>query len=295
MNVRFADNMSLHLTDVLIDNVQDADDVKFAVAFMKYSGLRLIEAALHRCLSRAGRVEFVVGLDFRTTDAMSLRAMNGMVKRHPNCYLYCYSDTSDDARAYHPKLYLMGKEQLLTAVVGSSNLTQGGLQGNVEINAVFQMERTTEHAETLFDVFAAIKHQPLRFAPDEDYIDAYEELATQMRVQSRQSSHNTNMQDALQLLRRKEQELPTASVSPRELGGWQRLVFDKLPSDEFSTDSLYRYVPEFQRVYPDNRNVEAKIRQVLQQLRDLGLITHRGQGRWLSQPPRIKEQIVESE
>ncbi|MCA1553495.1 MAG: hypothetical protein LC737_03865, partial [Chloroflexi bacterium] len=75
----------------------------------------------------------------------------------------------------------------------------------------------------------------------------------------------------------------------------QKLVYDKLPPNEFSTDSLYPHAPEFQRAYPDNKNIDAKIRQVLQQLRDLGLITHRGQGRWLKQPLWIQAQAAENE
>lgn len=43
---------------------------------------------------------------------------------------------------------------------------------------------------------------------------------------------------------------------------------------------MYRYVEEFQKHYPENKHIDAKIRQVLQQLRDLGFIVHLGQGRW---------------
>jgi hypothetical protein len=39
-------------------------------------------------------------------------------------------------------------------------------------------------------------------------------------------------------------------------------------------------VPHFKKLYPGNRNIEAKIRQQLQHLRDAGLLEHVAAGRW---------------
>jgi Dam-replacing HTH domain len=41
---------------------------------------------------------------------------------------------------------------------------------------------------------------------------------------------------------------------------------------EFTLDDIYRYRDELQRCYPENRNLDAKIRQGLQELRDEGII-----------------------
>jgi type II restriction enzyme len=79
----------------------------------------------------------------------------------------------------------------------------------------------------------------------------------------------------------KRKSLPTPFISPKLLSGWQKLIFQYLPKTEFTTDELYRYIEEFQKYYPENQHIEAKIRQVLQQLRDLGFIIHLGQGRWI--------------
>ena len=81
MNVQFADNVRLRLVDVLNSLLPNTEDARIAVAFVKYSGLRLIEPAVDKCLENGGRVEFVVGLDFRTTDAQSLRALRACFKR----------------------------------------------------------------------------------------------------------------------------------------------------------------------------------------------------------------------
>lgn len=49
---------------------------------------------------------------------------------------------------------------------------------------------------------------------------------------------------------------------------------------EFSNHDLYALVPHFEKLHPNNRHVRDKLRQQLQNLRDLGLLEHVGQGRW---------------
>ena len=57
--------------------------------------------------------------------------------------------------------------------------------------------------------------------------------------------------------------------------GWARAVLTcvhRIGTSRFTLDQAYAYVPELSRLYPDNRNIRAKIRQQLQVLRDAGLI-----------------------
>lgn len=46
----------------------------------------------------------------------------------------------------------------------------------------------------------------------------------------------------------------------------------------FTLEDLYRFVPDLQEEYPNNRHVQAKIRQQLQVLRDKGWLTFLGNG-----------------
>jgi len=59
-----------------------------------------------------------------------------------------------------------------------------------------------------------------------------------------------------------------------------KLVYERLPSGSFRTSDLYRYEEEFQRIYPENRNIKAKVRQQLQFLRDFGLVKNPRRDRW---------------
>jgi len=278
MDFNFIDNQRTKMLDILASNLSVSKSAKIAVAFAKHSGVKLIEGALLKCLDNGGNVEFVIGLDFHTTDAVVLQDFDTYSKSYPEFRFYCFSDPSDNIATYHPKLYLFEADGLVKSVIGSSNLTKGGLSENIEVNVLLEMERESEKAENIFDIYAQIKYQPSRFVPDDAYIGAYQAV-----VEENQKSKYRRQETkaAIKRLRELEKNLPKPYTSPKNLQGWQKLVFSKLPNTEFQTGDLYKYALEFAQTYPENKYVEPKIRQVLQQLRDLGIILHLGEGRWI--------------
>jgi HKD family nuclease len=277
MDFDFIDNVRTKLSDTLTSIFPGSKTAKIAVAFAKQTGFKLIERPLSDCLDHGGNVEFVIGLDFRTTDAAVLQSFHSLTAAYPNFSFYCFSDPSDYAVAYHPKLYLFQDEALVRGVVGSSNLTKGGLSENVELNVLLEMEQDSEKADRLFDIFAYIKYQPSRFVPDDEYIQAYRAI---LEKNQQPWGRRGDTRKEVDRLREVERNLPKPYIKPSALQGWQKLVFSKLPEDEFQTSDLYQYAQDFAQLYPENRNIEPKIRQVLQQLRDLGVILHLEEGRW---------------
>lgn len=280
INIKIIDNLQSNLFDALIQETLQATEIFFAVAFMKYSGFRLIEPALERLLLNGGYAEFVIGLDFRTTDVISLRKLKAKANAYPNhCKLYCYSDPLDHTNSYHPKLYLLRNIEKTVVILGSSNLTQGGLIDNMEVNVLLQTNKEADEAEHLIGIYQNIKYQPTCFIPDEDYLNAYEEASR--KIESNDTANYSELESALNKIRIKEISLPSPIIPPSNLDGWLRLVFGCLPDKEFTTNDIYAFTSEFKKTFPNNYNVEAKIRQTLQQLRDLGLIRHLGTGRWV--------------
>jgi type II restriction enzyme len=76
--------------------------------------------------------------------------------------------------------------------------------------------------------------------------------------------------------------LPLASL-PVGQRGWTTLtlsVIRKLGRPQFSLGDLYLREEEFSAFYPSNRHVRAKIRQQLQNLRDLGMLSFEGRGEY---------------
>jgi type II restriction enzyme len=68
---------------------------------------------------------------------------------------------------------------------------------------------------------------------------------------------------------------------PVDRRGWTTLtlsVLRALHRSEFSLAEIYKREHLFSSVYPNNRNIRAKLRQQLQVLRDLGYLEFRGAG-----------------
>jgi type II restriction enzyme len=55
---------------------------------------------------------------------------------------------------------------------------------------------------------------------------------------------------------------------------------NSIPTDDFTLQDMYRFVDELSVKHTGNRNVEAKIRQQLQLLRDKGFIEFLGRGHY---------------
>ncbi|RMD58717.1 NgoFVII family restriction endonuclease [Candidatus Parcubacteria bacterium] len=272
MFVRVVDNSKTNLATVLEEAFSKASQARFAVAFLSLSGVSIIERWLDDLLQRGGDAEFLVGLDFHTTAPEALRHLWRKQQQFDRYRLICFRGKE----TYHPKLYLFREENGLQAIVGSSNLTEGGLRANVEVNVMLDFPNAEdETAQALLDFYTRLKFSQGCFVPDEAYIEQYARVAERVRATRKAADA-----DAVKDLAVREKALPQVVPSARDLSGWQRLVYSRLPTGKFATSDLYAFVPEFQKAYPENANIEAKIRQVLQQLRDLGLVHHLGRGEW---------------
>jgi type II restriction enzyme len=75
---------------------------------------------------------------------------------------------------------------------------------------------------------------------------------------------------------------PLASLAVNERG-WTLDVLTAVRSlnkPEFTNTDAYSLSPQLEKLHPNNRNVQAKIRQQLQNLRDAGLLEHMARGTW---------------
>lgn len=281
LRVSFVDNIGQNLLATFAEHVPRSGDLRFAAAFVSASGLSLIQPYLERCLSAGGRAEFLVGLDFLTTEPDALRSLSAMTEAGHPVSCYCYSDPFGfSASVYHPKLYVMSRPERVTAVVGSSNLTRGGLKENVEVNTVISAEPSDETVSEIYAVYNKLKFEQPRVQPDADFLGLYEALHARAAKNTRAVLADPETRRLRRQLEAKAASLRRPAATGDDLFGWQKLVFERLPEGIFRTSDLYSFEREFRCHYPHNRNVRAKIRQILQQLRDLGLVRHVATNMW---------------
>lgn len=69
-----------------------------------------------------------------------------------------------------------------------------------------------------------------------------------------------------------------------QLKGWNyivlKLIENHFMNNEFSLNEIYSFVPYFKTAYPNNNHIEDKIRQTLQNLRNKGIISFEGSGKY---------------
>lgn len=281
MEISFTDNLATRLVDVLKPSFSQARSIKLAVAFAKYSGYSLIERGINECLDKGGAVEFLVGLDFRITEPQVLRILLQLSGRGLPLGCFCFSDTSaKDTPVYHPKLYLLDDGEKVVFSIGSSNLTRGGLKDNVEVNAVFTASRHEEVVSDIYGLYTRLKFGQERFVPNLEYIEDYEVAYRNVQKKGIAALREKPTREIVQRLKEKEKTLVRPKPSGQELFGWQKLVYEALPLGRFRTSAIYAYEEEFRTHYPENSNIRPKIRQILQQLRDVGLVNNPSRDSW---------------
>lgn len=101
------------------------------VAFAKTSGFLFFQKNLEMALAAGLEARFAIGLSFFLTEPKLLRALLKLDGK--NKFSLYISNTS---ATFHPKIYALSDGNRCTVVIGSANLTQGGLQDNYEASAL---------------------------------------------------------------------------------------------------------------------------------------------------------------
>lgn len=174
MKLQVLSNLNYPIGNLINFEFQRAKEVHIAVAFMKVTGLKIIEDSMKRCLQNEGKIEIITGLDFQTTDPKAIQYILNLKIDNPNLEFYCYGDKMDNKTdvVFHPKIYLFSNQKEKTSIVGSTNLTGGGLTTNFEVNTIIKEEKPLYYSQ-LEAIYNSVKYTDTVFTPDEDYLLRY--------------------------------------------------------------------------------------------------------------------------
>jgi HKD family nuclease len=106
---------------------------RFAVAYMRVSGLERLSVSIETLLNRGGRVSGAVGIDEGMT---TLEALQMLQQVSADSTVF----HTVSGYIYHPKLYLINGDTSAVAIVDSANLTRDGLFRNVELATVVHLD-----------------------------------------------------------------------------------------------------------------------------------------------------------
>lgn len=107
-----------------------------AIAFVKRSGVQHIADSIREFAEKNGDIRIVAGIDQHGTSSEGLADLLEAVGDHGKIWVY---HDSDPYVTFHPKLYLFKGVAEALLIIGSGNLTQGGLYSNDEASAVLSL------------------------------------------------------------------------------------------------------------------------------------------------------------
>ena len=158
----------LRIGDFLNEEIDkdSCDQFKFAVAFMRKSGLDRLANSLDALLNRGGTISGAVGIDSGITTLEALETLKGISSNSTIFYTV-------SGFIFHPKLYLMKGDEKAVAVIGSANLTRDGLFRNIELATAIRMDLTSsadhqicQKFDTLINELLDVEHPNIQSITD---------------------------------------------------------------------------------------------------------------------------------
>ena len=218
MAIQLLSNLNYPIGNIINQELQNANSAKIAVAFLKYSGVQVIEQALNNCLKNNGSIEIIAGLDFKTTDPQSMHYFIQLQKQVSNLKFYCYGDKEENKTGivFHPKIYLFEKGRETTGIVGSTNLTRGGLLTNFEVNVVIK-ETKPLYFSQLEAIYNSVKFTDSVFSPDEEYLAGYSDIYKAFLQNEERAMKDEGVQNVVRQISRRSEFLPGTVPSIKSL------------------------------------------------------------------------------
>lgn len=141
---------------IISEGITAADQVVICVAFLKKSGLALIRNSLEAALKKGATVKIVVGTDFFLTEPDALQGIFDLCAPHQkNASLFLCETAS---ATFHPKIYYWSKNGTAQVIVGSANLTAGGLKENIEVSVLHTLQENSEFTKKLLSFVAELEN-----------------------------------------------------------------------------------------------------------------------------------------
>ncbi|WP_420452365.1 hypothetical protein [Ilumatobacter sp.] len=139
------------IRDVLVEGLTDPSyrQFRFSVAFARWSGLFLLDESLQTFAGRRGTsIVGYVGTDLGGTTIEALTYLSEL--RNGSIYVV---QSNMNRVIFHPKVYEFSGPDGWLLAVGSSNLTMGGILGNVEASAIVRGRGAVPPSAEVFRYF----------------------------------------------------------------------------------------------------------------------------------------------
>lgn len=163
-------------------------------------------------------------------------------------------------QSLHAKVYMFDNKE---AIITSGNLTYSGLNKNFEYGINTDEEVVINSIITDYN---ELKNSDSCSLLSNSQINSIIKLIEEYKKYKIISDKDN---DSILLL-------DNSNLLKKVGKGWKHLLLGKIildiPGEEFSLNDVYSFYDYFKSIYPNNSHIKDKLRQILQNLRDLGFI-----------------------
>lgn len=177
----------------------------------------------------------------------------------------------------HAKIYIFDDT---AAVVTSANFTYGGWQKNLEYGVVIEEKYALEEVSQYYQQLATTdKDNRISESDCQKVKSLIDNLPRQQRVPLPRVVTGKDIEKTKAVAEVDKLSVNVEAIAENLSGELKFfiLLIARLP-DAFDLQQVYNLKPHYKVQYPNNNNVEAKMRQLLQRLREHGLLIFMGRG-----------------
>ena len=173
--MRLLDNRGEDHQEAIEAELKRAKRALFIIAFAKRSGLKSISALLSGRIGAGMAATFVIGIDFYQSEPEVLRSLLRLKNSAPKGKrVAVYMGRKEAPGTLHPKVYFFNGPGGASMIIGSANLTSGGLSDNHEMSALLGNQAADWEGRLDEWISKRLKAKDIVEAND-DLIDAYEQ------------------------------------------------------------------------------------------------------------------------
>ena len=182
-----------------------SDEAIICVAFLKLSGLNKI---IDKLKTKIGKCLFYIGTDFYLTEPTALRKLfsNG----------HTVFITKKDKCTYHPKIFYFKRNNNISIIIGSANLTSGGLETNIEASLQIETELNSNIDNEIKSLISSFNEFSIHIK-NEQIISAYENRYNAYKLKHTEADNlfEIELQKIIELELARNKRLETKSKSPK--------------------------------------------------------------------------------
>jgi phosphatidylserine/phosphatidylglycerophosphate/cardiolipin synthase-like enzyme len=253
--------------DIFLDQVRNSREQLFACPFIKANVAKLILDNIPAKANISLLTSYKLANFYRgSSDLIALKSF--IQKQVPVRNL----------PGLHAKTYIFDTDR---AIITSANLTLGGLQNNYECGVLIDDSDIVGKLKS--DFMTIFKDEERVSVVTEEIISVTADILAKVPKEKGTKFEKSEKELFSDAAYQPEDDLYDAGVETitGTLSGWRLDVFNavtKVPLKVFKLDDVYAFIKQLQKLHPENCHVKAKIRQQLQELRNLGLIEFTGKG-----------------